>query len=162
MSEISLKENVNSTNSLKQFQKFGVSGGYGGIKFEDRIPSNAVAVKGVKVWGGDYIDAIQFFWVDNRGNVIPGKKWGGSGGFLCIQLEVPDGEQISSIRGFYGDFIDSIQITRSDGYSVDCGGRGGSNKYDYTASSNQAIWGLHGKEGDFIDSIGVIIGSINR
>jgi hypothetical protein len=132
------------------------SGGKGGKPFHETIPSSAVQVVGVNVWGGKFIDAIQFIWKNAQGERIEGEKWGGGGGTQCIQLELKDDQYIKSITGKYGRNIDKLVIERSDGSKATCGGGGGQTAFEFIAPEGKAIWGVFGRSGNFLDAIGVL------
>lgn len=131
------------------------SGGRGGKPFQEEAPKNAVQVSAVYVWGGQFIDAMQFVWKDEQGARIEGKKWGGNKGGICIQLEINEGQYIKSITGKYGKTLESIVIERSDGYKVFCGGGGGKEAFSLVAPEGKAIWSFFGRYGDYLDALGV-------
>lgn len=143
--------------------KCGVSGGFGGHRFEtDLVPDTAYVSK-IIVRSGEKIDAIGIQHKNYNGGTIirGGTLFGGSGGNIPVpDFDLAEGEYIVSVEGWYGQFIDSLKITTSSGNERRFGGDGGQARFEYTAPTGCEIVGFWGLCGDLIDAIGVVIRTI--
>ncbi len=154
----------------------GPSGGVGG-RFRDdseAIPSPGdledAFVTSVDIRHGLFIDFIALHVQSKSTGATFHLERGGPGGGQLSQVRVRRNQVISAIRGFYGRFIDSLEIDVLDiGTGVvdthgPFGGPGGNVGYVYqapvqapVAPVDSGIVGFFGGAGRFIDSIGVIV-----
>jgi hypothetical protein len=152
---------------ISQPNSFGVtvtgqSGGQGGNAFQDRAPDANTEVAQIRIWGGNFIDAVELSYRNrDRTTQIDGPKHGGPGGTLSeplgVQIELQPGEFIVQISGRSGNFVDSMQIQTNFQLLNRCGGQGGANDYVFQAQQGEEIVGFVGKGGNFVDAIGVLI-----
>ncbi len=135
-----------------EFKYTGSVGGRNGRIFDDslQLPKN-VPVRGVSIRAGRFIDAISIVLQDQK------QRWhGGSGGNL-YNFMLGKKEHITSISGYSGKYIDSIQVCTDLGRCSDSfGGNGGTNRYIFRAPKGYEIVGFTGREGGYIDALGAI------
>ncbi|CAG8575006.1 18244_t:CDS:2 [Gigaspora margarita] len=113
-----------------------------GISKSDLLNNNIIKdirLKQIKIWHGNYIEAIQFFYkvtTNDKTYSINGNKHGGSGG-KETRINFEDGEYILAISGKYGHneshgnldqlkFINYIPSKKHIKFCTNCG------KYDTT------------------------------
>lgn len=109
----------------------------------------------VRVWSGQWIDAIQVVYVNkSTGQYKYSAKCGGSGGTLKT-LSLDADEYIRWIHGWYGNYIDSITMITNKNREITWGGSGGPKDYHYGAWKGLKIDGFQVSAGQFLDSIGV-------
>ncbi|HTW54712.1 MAG TPA: hypothetical protein VME45_22675 [Stellaceae bacterium] len=139
----------------------GPSGGFGGKEFSDEAyirPGSSVAE--VRIWAGNYVDAIQVVLRDQNGVTYELTKHGGDGGNYH-SLTMTEGEKIVHVYGRCGSWVDSINVVTNFNQSLSAGGGGGSTSYSYAFDN---ILGFMGRAGEpfqgakesFIDAIGVV------
>lgn len=95
-----------------------------GIVFSDGPIPEGCRIAGIRVWHGDYIDALQLIYEGGEGDITYGTKHGGSGGDMAV-FALAEGEYIISIAGKWGDHIDSLTIKTNLRTSMKYGGTGG-------------------------------------
>jgi hypothetical protein len=141
--------------AAEAYYKFGPSGG--GLADKSLKPFDASAPAGnriseVQVWEDKYIEAIQLIYESGQS-----KKYGGSGGKLLksLKLDLTQDECIQTVKGRYGDVVDSLIIRTNIGRTVIWGGPKGSADYVYTVKPGDSIQGFFGFYKDHINAIGV-------
>ncbi len=129
-----------------------VSGGNGGVPFVDMMaPGGKMA--SITIRSGKFIDSIQINY--RYGRNIVGIPHGGKGG-VAKTFSFARGEYITKFGGRSGKYVDSIYIRTNKGRSMRWGGRGGENRFAFTATAKTPITGIWGKSGSFVDAIGII------
>ncbi len=140
-----------------------ISGGTGGSPFkDDNVPPSAQLAE-LRVWSGEWINAIQAVYRTRDGRTIEtpvhgrdGKKDGnldGDGGHLDVLTLRPD-EWIASIEGSYGKFVNRITVTLNNRRSMTFG-KGGEHPFQYSAKPDEAIVGFQGRSSKYLDAIGI-------
>jgi hypothetical protein len=132
-----------------------ISGGRGGLDFEDvDIPSGSRVLE-IRVFSGKFVDAIQMTYALPDGRELMGPRHGGEGGRESI-FHIDSDEYVTGLSGRYGDYIDSLQIQTNKRKSPLFGGRGGEWEYRIDVpDGNQAV-GFAGRAGKYVDSIGLV------
>lgn len=134
----------------------GPSGGTGGSEFvDDAIPPSSRVIE-VRIWAGDYIDALQIVLETSAGARHELPKHGGSGGRLQV-FTLDAGEYITGISGRFGSYVDSIRIHTNLQNTRLYGGGGGAADYNYQAPPGTEVVGFSGRAGDYIDAVGVTL-----
>ncbi len=131
----------------------GPSGGMGGHPFDDEPFSENIRIREVRVWAGNYVDAIQLV-VDIDGEAIEQPKRGGDDGDLGI-LKLGDTEYVTEISGRYSSYIVSLSIRTNRGQTRRFGGQSGGNEFIYAAPDDHHIVGIWGRAERLLDSVGV-------
>src|SRR5262245_47496216 len=145
---------------LRRIISSGLAGGPGGRRFQDFV-DDSFEVAEVNIWGGFFIDAVQFIYRSryNPGQVS-GPKHGGPGGTLSeplgLNLWLQPGEYITEISGRFGNFVDPLQIRTNVRLYNRCGGQGGGQDYQFLTPENFEVIGWLGASGDYVDAIGVL------
>jgi hypothetical protein len=78
------------------------------------------------------------------------------------QFTLANGEEIRSLKGRYGSFVDSIQIITSlqtFPASGSFGGPGGASAYSFSVPKGERLVGLFGRAGGWMDALGVVYAS---
>ena len=149
----------------------GPSGGIGGTPFTDDIPSNST-VGQLQIRAAAMIDSVQFLHVGLGGGVIASPAHGGLGGELHT-IPLGDDRYVASIKGRYGEFVDSLTIKTAPITPVGLsekeiialhlaakvptfGGKGGSSRFVYHAPPGYEIAGFCGRSANLVDAIGVV------
>jgi hypothetical protein len=138
-----------------------IAGGRGGTAFSDsKVPLGA-RVAEVRLWIGDFIDAVQMTYVLPGGRILEGARHGGSGGRPYV-FRLETNEYITGISGRYGDNIDSLVIQTNRRTSQSYGGRGGSRNYRISVPAGYQAVGFTGRAGQYLDAIGLTYASLGR
>jgi hypothetical protein len=133
-------------------------GGRGGNRdFKIDVPQNNQAV-GFAGRSGTYLDAIGLTYLPIfMRQIEQTTSFGGGGGTVFSDREIPMGARISEVRVRFGSYIDSIQAvyTLSDGSILEGNRRGGSGgrSESFRLGSDEYIIGLSGRYGQLIDSL---------
>jgi len=131
-----------------------VIGGRGGTAFADSSDVKGIRILEIRVFSGDWVDAVQAVYLMPDGQIVEGSRHGGRGGRQSV-FRLDSDEQVTGISGRHGDYIDSIRIHTSKRTSSLFGGRGGNRDFRIEVpSGNQAI-GFTGRSGDYVDAIGL-------
>lgn len=129
-------------------------GGGGGRPFYMDIPSDAVRIDRIIMYGGSRLDSIKFVYLRQDGSKFT-QEVGGGGGSRTCDITFSSGEYIASIQANTGAEVDKLIINTNKGQVCEAGGSGGGRRY-YTAQPGEYIWGLFGREGELIDSVGAL------
>jgi hypothetical protein len=108
----------------------------------------------MKVWSGDYIDAMELFWEDERGNVRSSGRVGGGGGRESTFI-FEGGEHIKAVSGKTGDYVDSLMIATNLGRTMRWGGSGGKRSFEVRAAANEEIHGFYLNHREYIYNLAV-------
>lgn len=155
---------------MPEYFVFGPSGGTGGnsgvtdsdvdqLNLLNPPSSPPSRVERVEVFGGEFIDAIQFFHESSDGVSKPFVQHGGPGGDEH-QLNLAREEHITKISGRYGEFVDFIVMETDKDQKIEAGGAGGLGQYAYEAPPDFEIVGFYGRSGEFVDAVGVVLRKI--
>ena len=124
-------------------------GGNGGAPFADNL-TEACRLIGFNISSGSYIDGIQGIFSDCNGNQFTGPWYGGDGGNRNQVLFAP-GEELSTVNGRSGSYVDQLTfVTNRNTYSF--GGGGGA---PFSLPASNAIGGFFGRFGRYIDQFGL-------
>ena len=142
---------------------FGPSGGTGGTAFDDESlfqPNSRLAR--IIVRSGTLVDAIEITHeITGVGTLITFGHHGGFGGsqqVLDLNLNLqPVREHIILVEGRYGEFVDHIKITTSQGRVLSAGGGGGNASYQYEVVPGFEIAGFVGQSGSLLDAVGIVL-----
>jgi len=131
----------------------GPSGGTGGGSFNDWCRSSE-NLHELRVRSGSWLDAIQVSCINNATGAhrVFGQR-GGNGGGLRIISFAP-GEGISSITGYYSNYVRYLRIRTTNNRTFTFGKPVGRYFSYYKPKSNR-ISGFLGASGKYLDSIGV-------
>ncbi|XP_072986963.1 protein GOS9-like [Typha latifolia] len=137
--------------------KVGKWGGDGGEPFDMGAATRLLAVR---VRHGAAIDAIQILY-ERDGYVEWTPQFGGDGGELD-EITLQEGEFLTSISGYYGDFA-SINVVRSLTFGTNLsstyGPYGVEEGTPFSAPLEEGqIVGFFGRSGALLDAIGVYLG----
>jgi hypothetical protein len=136
-----------------------IIGGTGGLPFSDGNDTRGIRILEIRVFSGDWVDAVQAVYMLPDGRIVEGNRRGGPGGRQSV-FRLDSDEQITGISGRYGEYIDSIRINTNKRTSPVYGGRGGDRPYSINVpSGNQAV-GFTGRSGDYLDAIGLVYSPI--
>ncbi len=130
-------------------------GGSGGKEFFDYIPPGDARIKVVHVFANDYIDALQFGYLDEKGETALLPKVGGDGGF-AYQFVLDEDEYLTGISGRYGWYIDQISFHTNKRRSETFGGSGGITDFRLEAPKDHEMVGLFGRKEWYLDALGII------
>ena len=131
----------------------GPSGGASGRSFQDPSDCNPAAVR---IWHGQFIDAVQMVCWES-GKQVPGVKHGGGGGD-DESFELSTDEHIVAITGRYGQYVDCLQVVTNKRISQsDWCGPGGAAPFKYEAPPGYEIVGFWGRSGQYVDAIAPVI-----
>ncbi|RIB11791.1 hypothetical protein C2G38_77252 [Gigaspora rosea] len=134
-----------------------------------------IRLKQIKIWHGNYIDAIQFFYkvtTNDKTYSINGNKHGGSGG-KETSINFEDGEYKLAISGKYGHneshgnldqlkFINYIPSKKHIKFCTNCG-KHDTTLFDMSPTTGTVYTCFFGKCTDYsITSIGMYEGSIQN
>ena len=132
-----------------------VVGGTGGSPFVDSNVASGARVAEVRVYGGRYVDGLQFVYQLPDGSPLTGPRRGGDGGKLnTFKLEAD--EYITGFSGKYGDLIDSLRIHTNERTSPVYGGTGGTRDYRIEVPAGNTGVALLGRAGRYVDAIGLV------
>ncbi|MDE2589473.1 MAG: hypothetical protein KGL95_07385 [Patescibacteria group bacterium] len=136
----------------------GPSGGGGGeIVPSWSMPADAIIVS-FEVKFGNYVNQLVLHYTSNSEGDGAITLGGTDPASNHVYFPLQHGEQIQSIKGKYGSYVDSITIvTNVKTYGI-FGGSGGSTSYQYDIPQTWRLIGLFGRVGKWIDAIGVIYG----
>jgi hypothetical protein len=124
-------------------------GGDGGAPFADNLTETCQLV-GFNINSGRYIDGIQGIFSDCSGNQFAGTWYGGGGGTRTQVLFGPS-EELSTVNGRCGEFVDQLTfVTNKNTYSF---GEGGGDPFSLPVSND--VGGFFGQSGEFIDRFGL-------
>ena len=124
-------------------------GGGGGVEFATTHCTRGV--KEVRVWHGQYIDAVQFVFKDDRVS----DKYGGDGG-KPSSFPIGDDDQLICVDIYSGKYVDALQFTTRDGHVSDkFGGPGG--RAQKCGASGGRIIGFRGRAKNLIESLDVAL-----
>ena len=113
----------------------------------------------VEVKYGLYLNQLIFHYTsasNGEGAITLG---GYDSGSSHAQFALAKGEQIRTLKGLYGSYIDSLQIVTSlHTYpaSGSYGGPGGGTPYTFNVPLKGQLAGLFGRAGAWIDALGVV------
>ncbi len=134
-------------------------GGDGGIPFVLNL-SEIQRITHIYYWAGDYVDGIQFAWINKDGKAVEGKKLGMYGVTAGLGperrvIELGADERLTGLEIASGIYVDRIVFhTNKQSYQFG-GGRGELKpKIDLTG---RKLLGLVGRYTRYIDKFGVII-----
>lgn len=128
-------------------------GGSGGTAFHDNLTTVGHAVR-VNIRANEYVEAIQFVWVDEEGTThFPGHVHGGKYGTL-ESFDLEDGEFINEIEGRSGDYVDQLTFKTNRGRTHGPYGGNGGNGGTPWSMSGIHVDGAFGSAGEHLDSIG--------
>ncbi len=130
-------------------------GGAGGDEFDNYAPPENARIKVIHIFTDDYIDALQFGYLDENGEMALLPKIGGDGGF-AYQFVLDEDEYLTGICGRYGWYIDQICFHTNKRTSEVFGGKGGATKFSIRAPGNHEVVGLFGRKEWYLDAIGII------
>jgi len=130
-------------------------GGAGGNEFRDYSPPGNARIKVIHIFTNEYIDALQFGYLDDKGEIALLPKVGGDGGF-AYQFVLDDDEYLTGICGRYGWYIDRLCFHTNKRKSETFGGKGGVSKFNIMAPKNHEVIGLFGRQEWYLDAIGII------
>jgi len=130
-------------------------GGSGGNEFHDYIPPNEARIKVVHVFTHEYVDALQFGYLDASGEMALLPKIGGDGGF-AYQFVLDEDEYLTGVCGRYGWYIDQICFQTNKRVSETFGGKGGVSEFNIQAPREHEVIGLFGRYEWYLDAIGII------
>jgi hypothetical protein len=137
------------------FALLGPSGGLGGTPFSDN-QNPRFRISEVRVRSSDYIHAIQLVYEHGTGQMA-GVYHGGKGGGSLDVFRLEPGEEIISVSGKYGVFIESMAIETSKGRKKSWGGKDGIASYAYQVPKGSSIQGFFGRSSETLDALGVIL-----
>ena len=132
-----------------------IVGGAGGNEFSDYIPPGNARIKVIHIFTNEYIDAIQFGYLDDKGEIALLPKVGGDGGF-AYQFVLDEDEYLTGICGRYGWYIDQLCFHTNKRKSETFGGKGGITEFSIKAPANHEVIGLFGRKEWYLDAIGII------
>ncbi len=131
----------------------GPSGGTGGSGFNDWC-SSSESLHELRVRSGSWLDAIQVNCINNltgAHKIYPQR--GGNGGGLSV-IAFSAGEGISSITGYYSNYVRYMRIRTTSGRIFTFGKPSG-RYFTYYKPTGNRISGLLGSSGRYLDAIGV-------
>ena len=131
----------------------GPSGGTGGGAFFDQAGSNN-AVHSLRVRSGSWLDAIQVEFISPNGTHILRPQRGGNGGSQRT-IHLAPGEDITSVTGYYSNYVRSLYLRTSAGRSYSFGIPRG-RYFSYYRPAGSKFIGIKGASGSYLDSLGVI------
>lgn len=145
---------------------FGPSGGLGGTKeFNDEEKIRDVAkrkVSTIRIWEGNYIDAVQMT-IQDENSTYDLDKHGGTriiGGGTERSFTLENDEYITEISGTHdGRFVTTILVRSNKKQLGEVGNKNAEpkGKFKYQALQGTQIIGFYGRSGVLIDSIGVVL-----
>jgi len=136
-------------------QKLGPVGGKGGQTFDDYAIPAGSRIAEIRIYCGDFIDAIQLVYIDSKGRKVVMDKVGGAGGDLVTFTLAAD-EVITGISGRHGWYIDSLTIHTNKRVSESIGGHYGHEPYELVAPEGCCVTGFSGRCQHYVDAIGII------
>lgn len=145
---------LDSNISVMQTFRASEWGGGGGRQFYMQVPSDAVGIDRIVMYGGSRLDSIKFVYLRQDNSKFT-QEVGGGGGSRTCDITFDKGEYITSIQANTGAEVDKLIINTSRGQVCEAGGSGGGRR-SYTAQPGEYIWGLFGREGELIDSVGAL------
>jgi hypothetical protein len=144
-----------SLTALAQQSSSGIFGGGGGNAFSDPAQRAGARVLEVRVWSGEWVDAVQLTYALQDGSTWAGTKHGGSGGRLSA-FQLDSDEYITGLSGRYGKYIDSIRIHTNKRTSDLLGGRGGNQDLKIDVPGGYQGIGFTGRAGLYLDAVGLL------
>lgn len=153
-----------STLSTSNGIKIGPYGGSGGAAFDEQLIVHVGEewrkLAAVRIRCGKYIDALQFYWRDDKGNSYHSAQFGKDGGVECwVYLETD--EHIRKIEMRHGKYVDGFTLyVRNATTGEDKIYTYGERNYGRAAtttiepSSCYQIHGFCGSAGTYIDRLG--------
>lgn len=155
--EETFQEEGNFTKSFNEVA-YGPWGGNGGTAFDARLilqsGETGKKLTAIKVRHGAIIDAIQLYWINNKGQSSYSPQYGGSGGTESW-LYLSDGEYITGFNIKSGNKVDNITFVTNYGVYT-FGGPGGANSANLNFGiSGFQLHGIYGRSGNKLDKIGI-------
>jgi hypothetical protein len=150
---------LGSLSSGQETTQTSVFGGNGGANFSDTEFQSGVRITEVRVYTGNYIDAVQLGYEFQDGRTVAGPRRGGPGGRENI-FRLDRDEYITGISGRYGNYIDSLTIQTNKRTSPVFGGSGGKRDYRIEVPSGYQAVGFAGRSAKYLDAIGLITAPI--
>ncbi len=132
-----------------------IVGGSGGKEFFDYIPPGNARIKVIHIFSNDYIDALQFGYLNEKGEIALLPKIGGDGGF-AYQFVLDEDEYLTGICGRFGWYIDQICFLTNKRRSETFGGPGGATDFCLEAPRGHEMVGLFGRKEWYLDALGII------
>ncbi|NJK79727.1 MAG: hypothetical protein HC876_04160 [Chloroflexaceae bacterium] len=133
----------------------GPSGGIGGREFSEYTLPPGARLKKIHIFVSNYIDAVQFIYVDGEGNTVTMPRIGGLGGELQV-VALDEDEYVTGISGMSDWYIDQIQFHTNKRSWDMVGGIGAVHSFHYQVPNGYEVVGLFGRADWYIDAIGVI------
>jgi len=133
----------------------GPVGGKGGQTFDDYVIPAGSRIAEVRIYCGDFIDAIQLVYIDSSSRKVVMDKVGGAGGDL-VTFTLATDEVITGISGRHGWYIDSLTLHTNKRVSESIGGHYGHEPYELLAPEGRCVTGFSGRCQLYIDAIGII------
>jgi len=137
------------------YTQTSVFGGNGGANFSDTEFQSGVRITEVRVYTGNYVDAVQLGYEYQDGRTVAGLRRGGPGGRENV-FRLDRDEYITGISGRYGNYIDSLTIQTNKRTSPVFGGSGGKRDYRIEVPSGYQAVGFAGRSAKYLDAIGLI------
>jgi hypothetical protein len=132
-----------------------IFGGKGGAAFSDTEFQSGARIVEVRVYSGNYIDAVQLGYEYADGRTVSGPRRGGSAGREAA-FRLDKDEYITGISGRYGNYVDSLAIHTNKRTSPMFGGSGGKRDYRIEVPSGHQAVGFVGRSAKYLDAIGLI------
>jgi len=127
-------------------------GGKGGSPFVDLVAPGG-RISAITIRSGKFIDSIKIEYRYKQ--TVKGPSHGGRGG-KEVSFRLGKREYITEFGGKSGNVIDSIYVKTNKGRVMNWGGKGGGNRFRFTATKSNPIRGLWGRSGNLLEAIGVI------
>jgi hypothetical protein len=111
-------------------------------------------ISGFNVWSGDYVDAVQFQYVDtSNGSKFTGDKYGGGGGNMSVIVFAAD-EDLVGFDIHAGNWIDQLTFLTSTGDRYTFGGSGGRDIGELAVdASGQRVYAIAVGTGSYLNQI---------
>jgi len=142
-----------------EYEQEGPVGGTGG----GPVPPWAMPVDGVitlvEVKYGLYLNQLVFHYTSSSNGDGAITLGGYDPGSNHVQFSLAKGEEVHSLQGRYGSYVDSIQVitsTRTYPPAGSYGGAGGAAPYVFNVPKNGRLAGLFGRAGAWMDALGVV------
>ncbi|MEJ2111626.1 MAG: hypothetical protein P8Z37_17300 [Acidobacteriota bacterium] len=90
----------------------GISGGRGGFQFSDSDIPQGARVLEIRVFAGDWVDAVQIIYTLPNGRIVESARHGGSGGRQNI-FRLDSDEYVTGVSGRYGPDVPETFWMRS-------------------------------------------------
>lgn len=138
----------------------GPWGGAGGDPFDDGVSqssvSNSMMLAKFSMRGGSWVDQIAYAYAADSGETS--FVHGGNGGSQSRTMTLQTGEQVKSISGFYGRFVNQITLTTSFGnmFTWPPSPDGAPNSFSWTQQGSTYFLAFAGRSGEFLDSLSLL------